>query len=248
MTLRHRECPPGGLLGLILVGLLAACAVTPGTEAPDYAAIIAAADRSDADRKTDERRNPALMLAFTGVRPGGKVLDMGAGAGYSTELLARAVGPQGIVYAQDSKGANRFDARAKGPAMKNVVRVIRDYDDPVPAELRDLDLITFFFAYHDVAFMPVDRAKMNRRMFEALKPGGFLVVADHSARSGDGTSVARTLHRIEESVLRREVEAAGFRLVDQAEFLRHPEDRRDVIVFKSPVRVDEFVLKFETPR
>ena len=82
----------------------------------------------------------------------------------------------------------------------------------------NLDLITFFFAYHDITYMPVDRAVMNKKMFAALKPGGFLVIADHSAKPGDGITVAKTLHRIEESTLRQEIEAAGFKLVAEARF------------------------------
>ena len=118
--------------------------------------------------------------------------------------------------------------------MKNVVHVIRNFDDPIPPEVSGLDLITFFFAYHDVTYMPVDRAEMNRKLFAALKPGGFLVIADHSARAGDGTNVAKTLHRIEESTLRQEIEAAGFKLAAEADFLRHPEDPRDAGVFRPP--------------
>jgi predicted methyltransferase len=229
--------------------LLGGCS---GMIAGDYRAIVANPDRSEADRQTDQRRNPELLLAFAGVRPGMRVLDMGAGGGYSTELLARAVGSGGTVYAQDAREVSprakeRFDERAKTPAMRNVVRVLRDYDDPVPLGVRDLDLITFFFAYHDTAFMSVDRAKMNRGLFEALKPGGVLVIADHSAQAGAGVGVAKSLHRIEEATLRREVEAAGFRFVAEAEFLRHPEDLRDSIVFRPKVPVDEFVLKFVRP-
>jgi predicted methyltransferase len=231
---------------------LAACAGMDKNENVDYRAVVASPDRSAADRETDQRRNPELLLAFTGVRSGMRVLDMGAGGGYSTELLARAVGAGGTVYAQDSPGVSprakeRFDERAKTPAMRNVARVLRDYDGPVPPGVRDLDLITFFFAYHDTAFMSVDRVKMNRALFEALKPGGVLVIADHSAQAGAGVSVAKSLHRIEEATLRQEIEAAGFRLVAKAEFLRHPEDPRDSIVFRPKVPVDEFVLKFERP-
>ena len=231
---------------------LAACAGMGKSEDVDYRAIVASPDRSETDRQTDQRRNPELLLAFTGVRPGMRVLDMGAGGGYSTELLARAVGSSGTVYAQDSQAVSprateRFDERAKTSAMRNVVRVLRDYDDPVPTSVRDLDLITFFFAYHDTAFMSVDRARMNRGLFEALKPGGVLVVADHSAQAGAGTSVAKSLHRIEEATLRREVEAGGFRLAAEADFLRHREDPRDSIVFRPKVPVDEFVLKFVRP-
>ena len=221
-------------------------------EQPDYRAIVASADRSEADRQTDVRRKPAQLLEFAGVRQGMRVLDMGAGAGYSTELLARAVGPRGTVYAQDSpagspRARERFDERAKTPPMRNVVRVLREYDDPVPPSVRDLDLVTFLFAYHDTAFMPVDRAKMNRALFDALKPGGVLVISDHSASPGAGLSVVKTLHRIEESTLRREVEAAGFKVIAEGDFLRNPADARDAIVFRPQVPVDEFVLKFIKP-
>jgi predicted methyltransferase len=236
---------------LALLALTGCAAMTTG-EPPDYRAIVASPDRTEADRQTDQRRKPELLLGFTGVRQGMNVLDMGAGAGYSTELLARAVGPRGTVYAQESPGASarareRFDERAKTPPMKNVVRVLRDYDDPVPPTVQNLDLVTFFFAYHDTAFMAVDRARMNRALFDALKPGGVLVVTDHSAQPGAGISVVKTLHRIEESTLRREIEAAGFKLIAEADFLRNPGDLRDAIVFRPQTPVDEFVLKFVKP-
>ena len=94
--------------------------------------------------------------------------------------------------------------------------------------------------------MPVDRAEMNRKLYAALKPRGVLVIADHSARAGDGTSVGKTFHRIEENVLRREIETAGFKLVAEGDFWRHPEDPRDFSIQPpSGKPVDEFVLKFQ---
>jgi predicted methyltransferase len=80
-----------------------------------------------------------------------------------------------------------------------------------------------------------------------LKPGGLLVIADHSARAGEGTTVSKTLHRIEESTLRKEIEAAGFKLVGEGDFLRNPQDPRDAPVFRPVVPVDEFVLKYQKP-
>jgi len=240
---------------LVSLSMLAGWSAAPAQDAkaPDYEAIVASPDRSDADRQVDPRRQPAKMLAFAGVKSGMKVLDMEASAGYSTELLARTVAPDGMVYAQDSAAVierfvkDKFDIRAQKPAMKNVVHVIRDFDDPIPPEIGQFDLITFFFAYHDVSYMPVDRAAMNKKMFAALKPGGFLVIADHSAKAGDGINVAKTLHRIEESTLRQEIEAAGFKLAAEADFLRHPEDPRDAAVFRPQVPTDEFVLKYQKP-
>jgi predicted methyltransferase len=245
---------------LVALGVLAGVTLFAGPlaspawaqAAPDYAAVAAAPDRSDADRETDKRRDPVKLLAFTGVRPGMKVLDMGAGGGYSTELIARAVGPSGMVYGQNApdlggRAKERIEARLQTPAMKNVVMLSRPFDEPVPADVSGLDLITFFFYYHDTTYLPVDRAEMNRKLFAALKPGGVLVIADHSARPGEGTSVAKTIHRIEESALRREVEAAGFKLVGEGDFFRHPEDTRDFSVNRPTGPVDEFVLKYQKP-
>jgi predicted methyltransferase len=242
-------------IAVLAFAAVTVCAGTTGAVAqgtPNYAAIIAAPDRSDNDRNTDKRRDPVKLLAFTGARPGMKVLDMGAGGGYSTELMARAVAPNGTVYAQNppdlgGRAKENFEARVKTPAMKNVVVLMRKFDDPLPADVKDLDLITLFFYYHDISYMDVDRATMNKKLFAALKPGSFLVIADHSAKPGDGVSVAKTVHRIEESTLRREVEAAGFKVAAEGDFLRHPEDTRDFNVNRPTGPVDEFVLKFQKP-
>jgi predicted methyltransferase len=235
---------------LAIVAALAATVPSP-LYAQDYAEIVAAPDRAEADRQIDQRRDPVKLLAFTGVKSGMTVLDMGAGGGYSTELMARAVGSEGRVFAQDyqssARAAERFEARMKTDAMKNVIVLARPFDDPLPAEIGDLDVITFFFFYHDTTYMAVDRAAMNKKLFAALKPGGFLIVADHSAKPGAGTSVGKTLHRIEESALKGEVEAAGFKLVASGDFLRHPEDPREKPVFRPETPVDEFVLKFQKP-
>jgi predicted methyltransferase len=247
-------------IGSFAIAGLAICLCASGARAQDkaqdnasdYATIIAAPDRTDADRQTDMRRDPLKLLVFTGAHPGMKVLDMGAGGGYSTELMARAVAPTGVVYGQNpadlgERAKARFEARLKTPAGKNIVSLARPFDDPAPADLRDLDLITFLFFYHDTTYMTVDRAEMNRKLYATLKPGAFLVIADHSARPGDGTTVGKTLHRIEEGALRREVEAAGFKLVAQGDFWRHPEDPRDFSVQPPTRPVDEFVLKFQKP-
>lgn len=244
--------PFQGLCALALVAMLAGCAAQAPAPGANFSEIVAAPDRSEADRVNDKRRKPVELYGFTGARPGMKVLDMGAGGGYSTELLARAVAPGGVVYSQTPPdlfpGAIKaYAARAQSPAMKNAVRLERPFDDPLPPGVGGLDLVTFFFFYHDTVHLGVDRAKMNRALYDALKPGGMLVLADHSARPGDGANVTKSLHRIEESVVRRELEAAGFRFVAEGNFLRNPADARDVPVQKNTVPNDEFVLKFRKP-
>ena len=234
------------LAATVLAVLCAGCATN--VPAPDFQALVASPDRSDADRTNDKKRNPVQLLAFYGVRPGMRVADLGAIGGYNVELLARAVGPAGKVYAQNIKNyATRMDERMKKPVMQNVVPITSEFENPLPAEARNLDLVTFNFAYHDVSYMNVDRAKMNRAVLDALKPGGIYIVADHSGRPGTGVSEGKTLHRIEEAALRREVEAAGFRLMAEGMFLRNPQDPRTVQVQKSTVPNDEFVLKFVKP-
>jgi predicted methyltransferase len=114
-------------------------------ETPDYAALIAAPDRSAADRATDARRDPLQILTFIGARPGMKVLDMGAGGGYSTKLMARTVGPIGVVYGQNApnfgtRGKAAFEARETTPAGKPMVGLFYPFDDPLPPEVRNLDL------------------------------------------------------------------------------------------------------------
>lgn len=238
----------------LLAGLAASLAITAARaqSAPDYKALLNTPDRSPADLKADQRRDPVPLLVFSGVRPGMKVLDMAAGGGYSTELMARAVAPSGMVYGQNPPDASEkmktaFDARLKTPAMKDAVADSRPFDDPIPPGVQNLDLITFLFFYHDTAYMKVDRAEMDRKMFAGLKPGGTLVIADHSALPGQGTSVVKTLHRIEEATLRKEVEAAGFKVVAEGNFWRDPKDTHDFVSYKPVVPVDNFVLKFQKP-
>ena len=231
-----------GLCGLAFAAVAVMARSTPAWAQgiPDYAAIVADLDRSDADRAIDKRRDPVKLLAFTGVRLGMKVLDMGAGGGYSTELLTRAVGPTGIVYGQNPPDVNprakeRFETRLNTPAMGRAVALVQPFDDPLPPGLGDFDLITFFFYYHDTTYMAVDRAQMNRKLYAALKPGGMLVIADHSAKPGEGVSVGKTWHRIEESVRAQRDRSGGLQAGRRsglpaspgghARFLGEPADR-----------------------
>ncbi len=233
--------------------LLGACAGAPsGTLSNErIAEILASPDRRPADRTNDIRRKPDQMLAFIGLRPGMVALDLAAGGGYTTELIARAVGPAGRVYGQSRQAnpAAPLAERAKNPSAANIVSVVRPFEDPAPSEAASnaLDLVTLMFNYHDLGWIGVDRARMNRAVFAALKPGGVYVIADHSGRPGTGISESRTLHRIEEAFLRKEVEAAGFRLAAEGNFLRNPADPRDRETPEPAQPKDEFVLKFVKP-
>lgn len=221
-------------------------------------AVVAATDRSPEDRALDAGRKPVELLAFLGVQKGWRIADLGAGGGYTTELLKRAVGSDGVVYGQNSKKLlemfleKPWSARLAKPAMKGVVRLDRDFDDPLPGDLRPLDAVTMVLFYHDTVWLGVNREAMNKAVFAALKPGGVFLIVDHSARPGDGAKVTDTFHRIEEDVVKSEVLAAGFVLDGQADFLRNNDDTRD---WNDSPRAagdrrgtsDRFVLRFRKP-
>jgi len=120
-----------------------------------------------------------------------------------------------------------WSERLAKPVMKTVVRVDRELDDPLPAEAKELDLIVFNLVYHNTIELGVDRDRMNRALFAALRREGRYAVVDHSAREGRGLSDATTLHRIDERTVIDEVERAGFRLRTKDSFLRNPSDPRD---------------------
>ena len=254
--------------------LMTGCAGTQSPAVGQYAALVAGPDRHPADRVNDQRRKPADLLAFIGPRPGMVALDVSAARGYTTELIARAVGPTGKVYGQNAprnearvapaqpegaaappppsappSQAPTLAERARNPATPNIVVVSRPFEDPAPPEVANggLDLVTLMFNYHDFGHMGVDRARVNAAIFQALKPGGMYIVADHSGRPGTGISEAGTLHRIEEAFLKQEVQAAGFRLAGEGAFLRNPRDPRDRNTPSPPMPKDEFVLKFVKP-
>lgn len=236
---------------------LAACASSHPPRPRDYAALVAAPDRSDPDRALDAGRHPAETLAFAGVRPGMKVADLAAGGGYTTEILARAVAPGGVVYSQNSAllvklAGEAWTARLARPALAGVVRVEREFEDPLPPEARGLDLVVIYASYHDLVAMKVDREAMDRAVLGALRPGGAFVIVDHSARPGSGISDSPVLHRIDEELVKAEVQAVGFRLAAEGSFLRNAEDARDWST--SPREAgerrgtsDRFALRFVKP-
>jgi predicted methyltransferase len=262
---------------------------SPSLSSAQIIEILSSPDRTTADRTNDLRRKPEQMLSFIGIRRGIIALDVSAAGGYTTELLARSIGPTGKIYGQsrprDPKQAPTNSSVPEGNSRPNlapvatpagppaaprpspvaladrdarlheagipaapIIALSRPFEDPVPSDLAEqIDLVTLMFNYHDLGHLGVDRAAMNRALFRALKPGGLYVIADHAGRPGTGISESGTLHRIEESFLRQEVEAAGFRLVEEGKFLRNPNDPRDKNTPDPPQPKDEFVLKFVRP-
>jgi predicted methyltransferase len=246
-------------LSLCIAALLALAAAPAGDIPTAIRAAVDAKDRSPEDRALDAGRHPDQMLAFFGIRPGMRVAELGAGGGYTTELLARTVGPEGRVYGHNTPfilerfAAKPWSERLAKPVMKGVVRLDRSFDEPFSPDLKDLDAVLIVLLYHDAVWMGADRAKMNRAVFAALAPGGVYGIVDHSAKPGTGVADVESLHRIDEAAVISEVKAAGFELQTQGDFLRNPADTRD---WSASPRVagerrgtsDRFALKFVKPR
>jgi predicted methyltransferase len=232
---------------------------TPAADVPEpIKAAIAAPDRDAADRALDAGRKPGEVLAFFKIAPGEKIGELFAGRGYTTELMARVVGDGGTIYAENTKEfmdqflRKPWTERAQKPVMKHVVTVERPIDDPFPPEAKNLDAVITVLNYHDTVNMKADRAKMNKAVFDALKPGGVYGIVDSSAQDGSGTRDTDTLHRIDEAVVKQEVLAAGFKLDAESDVLRNPADKRDWN--SSPKAAgarrgtsDRFVLRFVKP-
>lgn len=240
-----------------------ASAATQSAPAPAPHAALAAAvadeSRPEQDRARDGDRRPAEVLAFFGIEPGSTVGEVMSGAGYYTEILARAIGPDGKLYAHNSPFVlNRYAekpftarlARLEGAGVANVERI-----DAEPETLGfpegALDAVVLIRFYHDFYWQEVDRAAFNRAVFRALKPGGVFGVVDHHAEAGSGSAHNQTLHRIDAELVKREITAAGFVVDAESDVLANPEDDRSWNIFvdrgAKRDRTDRFVIRFRKP-
>jgi len=227
----------------VLPGVSAIAADQPAGNS--YQAAIASPIRTDDDRKADAKRKPAEFLAFAGVKPGMKALDVAAGGGATAALLTAAVGQKGEVWAQNAKPNPKLQERVGNATLPNLHAIVADFNDPVPKGTPPLDLVTINMSYHDIANTPADRAAMNKRLYEALKPGGVLVIVDNAARKGAGLSATKTLHRIDEETVVEEVTRAGFKLDARSDYLHVASDPREQPFFKMDAPDDKFALRFK---
>ncbi len=246
-------------LASVLSAALALSAPAPvrtGADTGYVVAAVAASDRPPDQVARDAERRPEAVLTFADVKPGDRVADFMSGGGYFTRLFSHIVGRGGHVYAflpdeqlencsPDEVAGTR--ALEHGGANTNVSVVsgpVGRFHPPEP-----VDLVWTSLNFHDLydSFMgPADVPRVTQAMFEALKPGGELVVIDHVAEAGSGVRDTETLHRIDPEVVVRAVEAAGFRLEAESDLLRNPQDSHQLRVFDPAVRgrTDQVILKF----
>ena len=240
--------------GLTLATALAAAGAHAADKVPGYvSAAVADAGRPATDSARDADRKPAETVAFAGVKPGDKVVDLFPGGGYFTRIFSKIVGPKGHVIAMWPPGVpEKMTAAAKAiaadPGYANVSEAEQKIADLPPAEA---DVIWTSQNYHDIHNIPaVDMAAVDKSIFAALKPGGIFIILDHVATPGSGFADTSTLHRIDPVAVKKEVEAAGFVLKGESDLLKNPNDPHSAKVFDPSIRgkTDQFLFSFEKPK
>ncbi len=234
----------------MVLALASSAALTARVAAPNYAALLASAERPAADTVRDADRKPAALMAFAKIKPGTLVAELVPGGGYYTRLLSLAVGPTGHVYTYGLRANPAIAAWAQG--HPNVTEGIAGPGvglAPVP-----VDVVWTTLNYHDLKNSKQggrdNAAVINEAAFKALKPGGIYLINDHQTAKGKGITQTATLHRIEDVAVIREVEAAGFKLESRSAILAHPADDHTIKVVESGIRgkTDQFVLRFRKPK
>jgi len=242
---------------LLAMAALTVAAFGPSPARADrYNDAVAHEGRPAGDVRRDQIDHPAEVLRLSGIRPPMVVADFLAADGYYSELLSYLVGPKGHVYllnneAYDKWSENQWQARIE--RLPNVVH------ETVPVEhlglpARSLDAILLIKVYHDLYWHPdegpwpkdIDPDAVLTEIARVVKPGGILLLVDHSAKPGTGSADAGTLHRIEEQYARRDFEKHGFELVRTSDVLRRADDPRELITYKGEMvgKTDRFVMVF----
>jgi predicted methyltransferase len=214
---------------------------------PNVALAVSAAERSDADRERDAHEKPAELLAFTGVAPGMKVADVFGGGGYWSELFGRAVGTSGSVmlvnnspywnYSKDDLKTRFADGRLQNVKPRVVETGALDLGSG------QYDLVVIFMSYHDLYWIEeetgwpaIDADGFLKQLHTALKPGGRLLIVDHSAKAGSGKAPAQALHRIDEEFAKQDITSHGFELEKTWDGYRDSGDDRTKMVFDPAIR------------
>jgi predicted methyltransferase len=232
----------------ILVALifsLAASAALAQTVPPAISAAVADRGRPDKDVARDATRKPAETMAFVGIAPGMTVAELLPGDGYFTRMISKAVGSAGHVT---TIPWNEFQTGMTENLALNGYANITVFRENMLGFKPNPQIDVFFTTqnYHDIT--PVQRGQVNQVIFKALKPGGVYFILDHAAKIHAGYSAER-LHRIDEDIVKTEVERAGFVLAGESDILRNPADDRSLLVFNPAIRgnTDQFLLKFVKP-
>jgi predicted methyltransferase len=208
-------------------------------------------ERNDEMRARDFNRKPAEVLTLAGVKEGDHIIEIAGFGQYFTTMLVSAVGPKGMIDVYDLPYTERFAgeaSRAFDAKHDTVVYHQEDYNKA--AFPRNVDAVYIILYYHDLKPQGVDTAAFNKKMLDALKPGGTYLIIDHKAEDGSGWRDAGTIHRMGVETIKQEVLAAGFELAQESNLLANPSDDRSKMVFAPGTRgtTDQALFVFRKPR
>ena len=240
------------LISLVLASM-ASVSLAQQSSADLVAAAMAHPNRPAEDRADDDRRMPLEVLAFAGIRAGMDIYEMESGGGWYTEILARAVGPNGSVVSQNPPAFDGFvgDAPQQRAARLGNVTVDRTNFDDLNAANNSVDMVTWILGPHELWFEPQgvnlgDPAGSFAEVARILKPGGLFLVIDHHAAAGAGPEVGGTLHRVPESSVRDLSAAAGLTFVRSSNLHLNEADPLTNGVFDPSIqgKTSKFVLLY----
>lgn len=250
-----RRVLPLAVLAALLSAPAAFAVVDDNPPPPKVPAYIQKAIDSPArvqkQKDRDPARKPGETLAFAGLKPGQKVVELASFGQYYTDIMAPVVGPKGHIWMYDlpytdkNFGNASREFVAKHPNTEFAEAKFDEMEWP-----RNLDLITIVLYYHDLQYNGVNTAVLNKKMFDALKPGGRLLIVDHKADAGSGWRDSKTIHRMGVETIVQEVTAAGFKLKIDSDLLANPQDDHHKMVFAPGERghTDQALFVFEKPR
>jgi predicted methyltransferase len=238
----------------LAAGLMLGVAAGAAFAAPAYiTAAVSDSNRPAADTARDPLRKPVDMMVFAKVHPGERILELIPGGGYFERIFSVAIGPDGRlieaipVLPGAADASPKSNGIVKDPHYGNI-REIRMSPEAMAAA-GPYDLIWTSQNYHDLhlTVLHLDIAAFDKVLFNALRPGGYVVIVDHAARPGSGTTTTDALHRIDEDLAKKEMKDAGFVLVAESNVLRNPADDHTVRVFAMHDHTDQFVLRWRRP-
>lgn len=228
--------------------------------APDFQAAVSDPGRDEADIKLDESRKPAELLAFMGLEAGDTALDIFAGGGYYSEIMARAVGPEGSVIAvnppqftsSDQSKAKWAGVTARQPNVTMIASQLPDYKpaaDSIDFAMLHLIYHDFYWESEQYKFAKMDPAVVLANLYAGMKPGGVVAVIDHAGMAGDTRAVVEKTHRIDPATVRTDFLNAGFVLDGESDMFANPDDDLEKNVFDPAVRgkTSRFVMRFRKP-
>ena len=205
----------------------------------------------------DQERRPAAVMEFAQVKPGQKVIELVPASGYWTRVFSRIVGDQGHVYTVWPDGYQQYVEKsyAKWQGLvtaeyKNVSLIRGAASDLKVPEQADLVFTNQnYHDYHDPYMGPVDMAAFDKKVFDALKPGGVFVIIDNVAPAGSGFADTDTTHRIDPEAVKKEVESAGFVLDGSSDLFKNPADDHTKVSYQPPMagKNDLFMFRFKKP-